>query len=78
MWNNKLHATRKYLGGWARHFSGLLRNEKLRLSSLIDELKAIAVVRPLFMQEIELKIQYNAQLNGSPNRRRGAKIVSEV
>jgi hypothetical protein len=38
--------------------------EKLRLSSIIDDLEALAEVRPLPAQEIELKSQSNAQLAG--------------
>ena len=55
---------RIYLGGWARHVTGLLKNEKLRLSSVIDDIEAIAEVRPLTTQEIELKSHSNAQLAG--------------
>jgi hypothetical protein len=44
--------------------SGLLKNEKLGLSSNIDDLDAIAEVRPLTTHEIELKSQYNAKLAG--------------
>jgi hypothetical protein len=40
-WNNKLRATRRFLGGWARHLFGRLKNEKLSLSSTIDNLEAI-------------------------------------
>jgi hypothetical protein len=61
-WNNKLRATRKHLGGWARHMAGILKKEKLRLSSIIDNLKALAEVCPLLPQEIELKSQSNAQI----------------
>jgi hypothetical protein len=43
-WNNKMRAMCKCLGGWARHMSGQLKSEKLRLSSIIDELEAIAEV----------------------------------
>ena len=54
-WNNKIRALRNYLVGWARHTTGLLKKEKQRLSSIIDDLEALAEVRPLSMQEIELK-----------------------
>jgi hypothetical protein len=50
----------KYLGGWTRHLARQLKNKKLRLSSLIDELKALAKVKPLSTQEIELKTKYKA------------------
>jgi hypothetical protein len=61
-WNNKIRVIRKHLGGWARHTTGILKKEKLRLSSIIDNLKALAEVRPLLPQEIELKSQSNAQI----------------
>ena len=54
-WNNKIRALRTYLAGWARHTTGVLRKEKQRLSSIIDDLEALAEVRPLSMHEIELK-----------------------
>jgi hypothetical protein len=63
-WNNKLRATRRYLGGWARHMTGQLKNEKLQLSSIIDDIEALAEVRPLTTHEIELKSQSNAKLAG--------------
>jgi hypothetical protein len=37
-------------------------SKKLRLSNLIDELEALAEVRLLSTQEIELKSQYNAHM----------------
>jgi hypothetical protein len=61
-WNNKIRATRKYLGGWSRHMSGNLKREKLRLSSIIDDLEALAKIRPLSTQELELKSQSNAKI----------------
>jgi hypothetical protein len=61
-WNNKMRATRKHLSGWARHTTGLLKKENQRLSSIIDDLEAQAEVRPLSMQEIELKSQSNAEI----------------
>jgi uncharacterized protein YgfB (UPF0149 family) len=39
-----------------------LRKGKQRLSSIIDDLEALAEVRPLSMQEIELKSQSNAHI----------------
>ena len=54
-WNNKMRALRKFLGGWARHTVGILKKEKLCLSSIIDELEALAEVRPLSEYEIEIK-----------------------
>ena len=55
-------ALRKFLGGWARHTVGILKKEKLRLSSIIDELEALAEVRPLSEHEIEIKNHSNAQI----------------
>jgi hypothetical protein len=54
-WNNKLWALHKYLCGWARHVVGILKARSVRLSVIIDELEALAEVRPLHMHEIELK-----------------------
>jgi hypothetical protein len=59
--NQKLRAVRKHLSGWACHVTGILKQEKLRLSTIIDELEAFAEVRPLSTHEIELKSQSNAQ-----------------
>lgn len=53
---------RRYLGGWARHMTGQLKQEKLSLTSYIDDLEVIAEIRPLTAQEIEHKSQYNAKL----------------
>ena len=63
-WNCKLRVVRKYLGGWARHTAGLLKQEKLSLSTSIDELEAIAEYRRLTMHELDLKNQNNAKLAG--------------
>jgi hypothetical protein len=38
------------------------KNEKLRLSSIIDNLEALAKVRPLLPHEIELKSQLNVEI----------------
>jgi hypothetical protein len=61
-WNNKIRALRSHLSGWARHISGVLKKEKLRLSSIIDDLEALAKVGPLSTQEIELKNQSNTKI----------------
>jgi hypothetical protein len=61
-WNKKMRALRKYLSGWASQVSGILKKEKIRLSSIIDDLEALAEIRPISSQEIELKIQSNAQI----------------
>jgi hypothetical protein len=45
-WNYKIRAIRSHLSGWARHVSGVLKKEKLRLSSMIDDLEALAEVGP--------------------------------
>ena len=57
-----MRALRKFLGGWARHTVGILKKEKLHLSSIIDELEALAEVRPLSEHEIEIKNHSNAQI----------------
>jgi hypothetical protein len=59
-----MYALRKHLAGWASNVTGIFFKEKLRLSSIIDDLEALAEVRPLPAQEIELKSQSNAQLAG--------------
>lgn len=41
---------------------GILKKEKLRLSSIIDELEALAEVRPLSEYEIEIENHSNAQI----------------
>jgi hypothetical protein len=41
---------------------GQLKQEKLSLSSLIDDLEEISEVRPLTTHEIDLNSQYNAKL----------------
>jgi hypothetical protein len=61
-WNHKMRALRKHLSGWARHINGILKQEKRKLSLIIDDLEALAEVRPLFVSEIELKSQSNAQI----------------
>jgi hypothetical protein len=43
-WNNKLYSVCIYLGGWARHMTGQLKQEKLSLTSYIDDLETIAEV----------------------------------
>jgi hypothetical protein len=63
-WNHKMHALRKHLSGWASHIVGILKTEKLRVSTIIDELGAYVEVRPLTSMEVDLKSQYNAQLAG--------------
>jgi hypothetical protein len=60
-WNMKLHALRSHLSGWARHVTCVLRKEKLRLSSIIDDLEALAETIPLSLQQIELKNQSNVR-----------------
>jgi hypothetical protein len=49
-WNSKLRALRSHLSGWARHVTGVLKKEKQRLSSIIDDLEALAEVSPLSLQ----------------------------
>ena len=61
-WNNKMRTLRKFLRGWARHTAGILKKEKLRLTSIIDVLEASEEVGPLTAQQIELKSQSNAEI----------------
>jgi hypothetical protein len=61
-WNHKIRLLRTHLSGWARHVSGALKKEKLRLSSIIDDLEALAEVGPLSTHEIEIKNQSNAKI----------------
>jgi hypothetical protein len=44
------------------HVIGVLKKEKQRLSSIIDDLEALAEVSPLSLQQIELKNQSNAKI----------------
>jgi hypothetical protein len=57
-----MRAMRKHLSGWASHTTGILKKEKLRLSTIIDELEALAEVRLLSSIKIDLKSQANAQI----------------
>jgi hypothetical protein len=52
-WNYKIRALCSHLSGWARHITSVLKKEKLRLSSIIDDLEALAEIGPLSTQEIE-------------------------
>jgi mannosylglycoprotein endo-beta-mannosidase len=61
-WNSKIRSVQKHLGGWARHTTRIYKKEKVRLSAIIDNLKEIAEVRPLFPHEILLKNQSNAEI----------------
>jgi hypothetical protein len=61
-WNNKMRTMRKHLSEWASHTTGILKKEKLRLSTIIDELEALVEVRLLSSVEIYLKGQVNAQI----------------
>jgi hypothetical protein len=61
-WNQKIRVLRSHLSGWARHVTSVLIKEKMRLSSIIDGLEALAKVGPLSEQEIELKDQCNAKI----------------
>jgi hypothetical protein len=51
----QIRTLRSHLSGWARHVTGALKKEKLRLFSIIDGLEALAEVGPLSTQKIELK-----------------------
>jgi hypothetical protein len=61
-WNSKLRSLRSHLSGWARHVTGVLKKEQLRLSAIIDDLEALAETTPLSTQQIELKNQSNAMI----------------
>jgi hypothetical protein len=61
-WNYKIHDLHSHLSCWARHVTGVLKKEKLRLSSIIDDLEALAEVGPLSAHKIELKNQSNAKI----------------
>jgi hypothetical protein len=61
-WNIKICALRSHLSGWARHVTGVLKNEKSRLCSIIDGLEALAKIDPLSAQEIKLKNQSNVKI----------------
>ena len=61
-WNNKIRALRKHLRGWARHLAGLYKKEKRRLSEIIDHLEAIAEMRLLSEQELDMKNQANEKI----------------
>ena len=50
------------LRGWARHTAGILKKEKARLSTIIDEVEEIAELQLLSPQQIELKCQSNARI----------------
>jgi phage gp29-like protein len=51
------------MSGWGRYTTGLLKKEKQRLSSIVDDIEAFAEVRPLTAQEIELKNQSNTDIS---------------
>jgi hypothetical protein len=53
---------RKHYSGWAAHITDILKKEKTRLSSIIDDLEVLAEIRPLSPHEIELKSQSNAEI----------------
>ena len=53
---------RKFLRGWARHTTGMLKKEKECMCSIIDELDKLAEVRPLSANENDLKRHSNEQV----------------
>ena len=61
-WNAKIRNLRKYLRGWARHITGILKREKEHLCTIIDEIARATETRVLTQQEIELKSQSNAEV----------------
>jgi hypothetical protein len=48
--------------------TGILKKEKLRLSSFINDLEALAEVRPLSVHEIELKKSIKCTTSRSSSR----------
>jgi hypothetical protein len=46
-WNTKMWSLRSHLSGWAKHESGVLKNKKQRLTVIVNNLEALAEVRPL-------------------------------
>jgi hypothetical protein len=46
-WNHQICALRSHLSGWARHVTGILKKDKASLSSIIDDLEALAEAGPL-------------------------------
>lgn len=61
-WNHKIHASRQFLNGWAKHTSGICKKENQRLSAIIDNLDKLAGTHALSAQEIDLKNQSNEQI----------------
>jgi hypothetical protein len=61
-WNNKIRTLCSHLSGWAKHESSILKKEKQRLSSIINDLEDLAKVR-LLHRSLRLKI------NQTPNRK---------
>ena len=74
-WINKMRNLRKYLRGWARHTTEMLKKENERLCSIIDELDRLAETRLLTAQEIELKNQSNAHVASMPREEIGRAHV---
>jgi hypothetical protein len=61
-WNYKICALRSHLSGWARHVNAAPKKEKLRRSSITDDLEDLVEVGPLSMHEFELKNQSNEKI----------------
>jgi hypothetical protein len=57
-----MRTVRKHLSGWALHTTCLLKKEKQRLSSIIDDLEALAEFRKLNAFKIELKNESNVDI----------------
>jgi hypothetical protein len=62
-----MRALHKHLFGWAHHVTGILKKEKLHLSSIIDDLEALDEVRPLSVQDIKLKKLVKCTNSWSPS-----------
>jgi hypothetical protein len=46
IWNSKLRSLHSHMSGWARHVTGVLKKEKLRLTAIIEDLEALAETTP--------------------------------
>jgi hypothetical protein len=46
-WNNKCSALRRHLCGWASHISGVYKQRKVKLQSIVNDLDIAAEVRDL-------------------------------
>jgi hypothetical protein len=61
-WNNKCSSLRRHLRGWASHISGVYKQRKVELQSIINDLDIAAEVRDLTEPEQENLAQSRDQL----------------